>query len=190
MRISDWSSDVCLPICQQRTHLAFFVALAITVISCASSSASSDTSPLISRKRSSSTSGASQFWSDTPHFRAISASSAAPISPPARIGSSTLATCSRSASSASNSLAEGVASPSIGARTSYQVANSTLSLRTPSRSEEHTSKLQSLMRLSYAVFCLKKKKEKLRQRKKRIITTKYNHASSNNLIQQDTSKLT
>src|SRR3546814_2525247 len=28
----------------------------------------------------------------------------------------------------------------------------------PSRSEEHTSELQSLMRLSYAVFCLKKKK--------------------------------
>src|SRR3546814_3453972 len=28
-----------------------------------------------------------------------------------------------------------------------------------SRSEEHTSELQSLMRISYAVFCLKKKKE-------------------------------
>src|SRR3546814_3715357 len=29
---------------------------------------------------------------------------------------------------------------------------------TPSKSEEHTSELQSLMRTSYAVFCLKKKK--------------------------------
>src|SRR3546814_2062776 len=29
----------------------------------------------------------------------------------------------------------------------------------PARSEEHTSELQSLMRISYAVFCLKKKKE-------------------------------
>src|SRR3546814_3180712 len=28
------------------------------------------------------------------------------------------------------------------------------------RSEEHTSELQSLMRLSYAVFCLKKKKKR------------------------------
>src|SRR3546814_2076473 len=28
-----------------------------------------------------------------------------------------------------------------------------------SRSEEHTSELQSLMRISYAVFCLKKKKK-------------------------------
>src|SRR3546814_5408304 len=30
--------------------------------------------------------------------------------------------------------------------------------RMPARSEEHTSELQSLMRISYAVFCLKKKK--------------------------------
>src|SRR3546814_10472055 len=29
-----------------------------------------------------------------------------------------------------------------------------------SRSEEHTSELQSLMRISYAVFCLKKKNQK------------------------------
>src|SRR3546814_4761204 len=29
----------------------------------------------------------------------------------------------------------------------------------PVRSEEHTSELQSLMRISYAVFCLKKKKK-------------------------------
>src|SRR3546814_8852634 len=29
----------------------------------------------------------------------------------------------------------------------------------PMRSEEHTSELQSLMRISYAVFCLKKKKK-------------------------------
>src|SRR3546814_5962445 len=32
----------------------------------------------------------------------------------------------------------------------------------PTRSEEHTSELQSLMRISYAVFCLKKKKQKTR----------------------------
>src|SRR3546814_7652070 len=34
------------------------------------------------------------------------------------------------------------------------------------RSEEHTSELQSLMRISYAVFCLKKKKQK-------VVTTKH-----------------
>src|SRR3546814_5014725 len=33
----------------------------------------------------------------------------------------------------------------------------------PPRSEEHTSELQSLMRLSYAVFCLKKKKKTHKQ---------------------------
>src|SRR3546814_9528039 len=33
-------------------------------------------------------------------------------------------------------------------------------LTRPSRSEEHTSELQSLMRISYAVFCLKKKTSK------------------------------
>src|SRR3546814_2706187 len=33
------------------------------------------------------------------------------------------------------------------------------------RSEEHTSELQSLMRISYAVFCLKKKKQKTQQRR-------------------------
>src|SRR3546814_8011689 len=35
----------------------------------------------------------------------------------------------------------------------------------PERSEEHTSELQSLMRISYAVFCLKKKNIKYKQMK-------------------------
>src|SRR3546814_9237516 len=34
------------------------------------------------------------------------------------------------------------------------------------RSEEHTSELQSLMRISYAVFCLKKKKKQNNHHKK------------------------
>src|SRR3546814_3618244 len=34
------------------------------------------------------------------------------------------------------------------------------------RSEEHTSELQSLMRISYAVFCLKKKKKRSEKRSK------------------------
>src|SRR3546814_7905301 len=32
------------------------------------------------------------------------------------------------------------------------------------RSEEHTSELQSLMRISYAVFCLKKQKYKIKEK--------------------------
>src|SRR3546814_5672771 len=35
----------------------------------------------------------------------------------------------------------------------------------PLRSEEHTSELQSLMRISYAVFCLKKKKQIINNKK-------------------------
>src|SRR3546814_1797595 len=35
--------------------------------------------------------------------------------------------------------------------------------REPGRSEEHTSELQSLMRISYAVFCLKKKKKNIKK---------------------------
>src|SRR3546814_10011218 len=50
----------------------------------------------------------------------------------------------------------------------YVVVNANVSLTDPSerwrlsvRSEEHTSGLQSLMRISYAVFCLKKKTHKV-----------------------------
>src|SRR3546814_9685754 len=38
-------------------------------------------------------------------------------------------------------------------------ARADLAARHPDRSEEHTAELQSLMRISYAVFCLKKKKQ-------------------------------
>src|SRR3546814_9312213 len=48
----------------------------------------------------------------------------------------------------------------------------------PDRSEEHTSELQSLMRISYAVFCLKKKKnpktEQCRYRNEKIMTNNKN----------------
>src|SRR3546814_7890230 len=44
------------------------------------------------------------------------------------------------------------------------------------RSEEHTSELQSLMRISYAVFCLKKKKK--------ITTHKEQYRYSHKLLQQ------
>src|SRR3546814_8750167 len=40
------------------------------------------------------------------------------------------------------------------------------------RSEEHTSELQSLMRLSYAVFCLKKKKTTQQQHRTSIAVLK------------------
>src|SRR3546814_10898812 len=53
----------------------------------------------------------------------------------------------------------------------FEAANGvTLSIHL-SRSEEHTSELQSLMRISYAVFCLKKKK----------ITTRIQQSNNNTL---------
>src|SRR3546814_8514005 len=48
------------------------------------------------------------------------------------------------------------------------------------RSEEHTSELQSLMRISYAVFCLKKKK-KTKEKKQ--------HTAKENVKQKKTSQL-
>src|SRR3546814_13967522 len=44
-----------------------------------------------------------------------------------------------------------------GMRTTWSAASPTR--QTLARSEEHTSELQSLMRISYAVFCLKEKKQ-------------------------------
>src|SRR3546814_8982515 len=46
------------------------------------------------------------------------------------------------------------------------------------RSEEHTSELQSLMRISYAVFCLKKKNNII------IISQKYTTTTTNTKTQQ------
>src|SRR3546814_8600064 len=47
------------------------------------------------------------------------------------------------------------------------------------RSEEHTSELQSLMRISYAVFCLKKKNKSTSKNKKREQQYKSKHISTN-----------
>src|SRR3546814_6363832 len=47
-----------------------------------------------------------------------------------------------------------------GPDTRIGVAPNNDTLYSLARSEEHTSELQSLMRISYAVFCLKKKKQK------------------------------
>src|SRR3546814_3711078 len=44
--------------------------------------------------------------------------------------------------------------------TPYGSASTSSAKASQRRSEEHTSELQSLMRISYAVFCLKKKKNR------------------------------
>src|SRR3546814_10057510 len=69
--------------------------------------------------------------------------------------------------------------PATGRATSasWRPPSSHASRRAPARSEEHTSELQSLMRHSYAVFCLKKKKnnkgqqQRVNQLKQIIIST-------------------
>src|SRR3546814_5574181 len=49
-----------------------------------------------------------------------------------------------------------------------RLASSQGQLIAPKRSEEHTSELQSLMRISYAVFCLKKKNNRKKNINKHI----------------------
>src|SRR3546814_10209715 len=62
-------------------------------------------------------------------------------------------------------------SPLMVDRISFPVIiNSSSSHEHQGRSEEHTSELQSLMRISYAVFCLKKKK---RYQKTSTVKTRY-----------------
>src|SRR3546814_1251272 len=57
------------------------------------------------------------------------------------------------------------------------------------RSEEHTSELQSLMRISYAVFCLKKKKKKAIKRQPEYQhNTKHNKQHSHRVYRKLTDK--
>src|SRR3546814_3546577 len=55
--------------------------------------------------------------------------------------------------------AEGACQSEAKAYVNSAVAAAQSDMSVPARSEEHTSELQSLMRISYAVFCLKKKKQ-------------------------------
>src|SRR3546814_3143682 len=54
---------------------------------------------------------------------------------------------------------DGFKCTNCGARGRLEVHHKIPVRQAPERSEEHTSELQSLMRISYAVFCLKKKKQ-------------------------------
>src|SRR3546814_8388683 len=55
-----------------------------------------------------------------------------------------------------------------------------IAARTSARSEEHTSELQSLMRISYAVFCLKKKKTNHTAKNTILIRTMQRRTTYNN----------
>src|SRR3546814_5796124 len=53
----------------------------------------------------------------------------------------------------------------------------------PARSEEHTSELQSLMRISYAVFCLKKKNK---QQKDQEMQVRHHHKATTTICKTTT----
>src|SRR3546814_2682730 len=58
-----------------------------------------------------------------------------------------------------------------------------------SRSEEHTSELQSLMRISYAVFCLKKKIKYKKRKRDSIIDNNQTVKDTIHNITYDTTKI-
>src|SRR3546814_3018360 len=55
----------------------------------------------------------------------------------------------------------------------------------PTRSEEHTSELQSLMRISYAVFCLKKKTPSTRNQQQPQTTKLTNTTQTHKVIKSE-----
>src|SRR3546814_5247972 len=77
-----------------------------------------------------------------------------------------------------------------GSRAGDQLVTRNLDIQPTLRSEEHTSELQSLMRISYAVFCLKKKTKILyilKQTKHQMTTRKssvQHHKSTQNTKMQ------
>src|SRR3546814_3657347 len=56
------------------------------------------------------------------------------------------------------------------------------------RSEEHTSELQSLMRISYAVFCLKKKNKQIKKTKQERYKTTVKHVKQIQHLQNNENK--
>src|SRR3546814_8306994 len=88
-----------------------------------------------------------------------------PASSSSNIGKSTIqqkrkAFFSRRSSSSPRRLRTWPASFAAASALSQEKKTASPSFRPATRSEEHTSELQSLMRISYAVFCLKKTKHK------------------------------
>src|SRR3546814_2128405 len=61
--------------------------------------------------------------------------------------------------------------PGVRTEASYHSAASAVAAPGRMRSEEHTSELQSLMRISYAVFCLNKKSQRGRKTGRSNVTT-------------------
>src|SRR3546814_2375786 len=133
MRISDWSSDVCSSDLEE-------------TLTCKS----------LRDRRSDIVSGADDRDRCVSGFycHAIPSAFSCPSVAELRARSCFLSTLpvAPSGRSSTNSMTSGMHQRSSRAERCVRIASS-------DRSEEHTSELQSLMRISYAVFCLKKKKK-------------------------------
>src|SRR3546814_9046286 len=123
-----------------------------------------------------------------PRARAISACGALPVceSPPSMRTSLQATTSLDSVGSVAASRSASPEAPPSGAAVVVVCANvmrATVplppSLNITGRSEEHTSELQSLMRISYAVFCLKKNNNK------KLSVTYYNNTYTCDSKQQN-----
>src|SRR3546814_5200224 len=102
----------------------------------------------------------------------ISAAQPASFAPHCRARSPAVSTNTSSRIEASLPLGRTVTSLTCGQRLATVAANASAASR---RSEEHTSELQALMRISYAVFCLKKKTH----------INKYEHKINQKIAQND-----
>src|SRR3546814_5383894 len=95
--------------------------------------------------------GATQIGAVVARHRVVTRSSAKPCASLARVSAVAGATTMRSAQRASS-----MWPIAASAAASHRLVRT----GSPDRSEEHTSELHSLMRISYAVFCLKKQRPK------------------------------
>src|SRR3546814_4037061 len=99
----------------------------------------------------------------TTRFRSRQAAAVAAASEQATANVQTVASAAEELSSSIAEIARQVAQSSQIAGQAVTEAERTNVQVQGLRSEEHTSELQSLMRISYAVFCSKKKKKKRRR---------------------------
>src|SRR3546814_1388646 len=137
MRISDWSSDVCSSV----------LSIASAWLQVSPPSLLYDTILLL---------GLPSLWPVTIIRRPSSNSTTEPYLNPSP---STAGLNCQDAPSSSEKATRTVLSSTVNGITSLPAWVPEVSaMPWEGRSEEHTSELQSLMRISYAVFCLKKKK--------------------------------
>src|SRR3546814_1295940 len=155
MRISDWSSDVCSSDLGVVSRVAWWLRWSPSRPGAwIATSTAPPCRSLISRARPSASSRRAS--ADNSAGNAISYSRAT-------VEFLRVSACSAAFQSTARSLAHAGASAGT-----TRALCSTPCLR---RSEEHTSELQSLMRISYAVFCLKKKKKNYQKQTNEEIQT-------------------